>query len=284
VTRAASRFLVVVRAGDASLHPTWTDDLATRGFDLCVSYFGKDPSRFRGAGERRIDDPGQKFLGLHALLTREAFWRDYDYIWLPDDDLAIDQASIGELFATASRLEVALAQPALAWDSYYSHRITLAHPSFAWRMTNYVEVMAPCFARPFLERCLPTFTENLSGWGLDLLWPRLLPPKPRAIAILDDVVMTHTRPVGGPGHDRLRAAGVSPQEESEAVMAKYAIGGDVRALVYAGVDHDGRSIDASTTAGRAELRDLIARDHAAFARAVAQNVIVDGNARSTSAR
>ena len=284
MTGTVSRCLVVVRAGDASLHPTWTDDLATRGFDLVVSYFGKDPSRYRGEGERRIDDAGQKFLGLHALLTRESFWRDYDYIWLPDDDLAIDQASIGEMFATAARLGLSLAQPALAWDSYYSHRITLAHPSFAWRLTNYVEVMAPCFARPFLERCLPTFTENLSGWGLDLLWPRMLPARPRSIAILDDVVMTHTRPVGGPGHDRLRAAGVSPQEESEALMAKHGIVGDVRALVYAGVDHDGRTIDASTRDGRAALRDMLAQDHAAFARAVAQNIIVDGNARSTSAR
>ena len=139
-------------------------------------------------------------------------------------------------------------------------------------------------ARPFLERCLPTFTENLSGWGLDLLWPRMLPARPRVIAILDDVVMTHTRPVGGPGHDRLRAAGVTPQEESEALMAKHGIAGDVRALVYAGVDHEGRTIDASTPEGRASLRDMIEADHAAFARAVAQNVIVDGNARSTSAR
>jgi hypothetical protein len=222
VTGAAPRCLVVVRAGDASLHPAWTDDLATRGFDLVVSYFGKDPSRYRGEGEQRIDDPGQKFLGLHALLTRESFWRDYDYVWLPDDDLAIDQASIGELFATAARL--------------------------------------------------------------DLLWPRMLPARPRRIAILDDVVMTHTRPVGGPGHDRLRAAGVSPQEESEALMAKHGIAGDVRALVYAGVDREGRTTDASTPEGRAALGRMIADDHAAFARAVAQNIIVDGNARSTSAR
>jgi hypothetical protein len=151
-------------------------------------------------------------------------------------------------------------------------------------MTNYVELMAPCFARPVLERCLPTFTENLSGWGLDLLWPRLLPPKPRTCAILDDVAMTHTRPVGGPTYDRLRAAGLTPHDEAHAVMVKYGIPEDIRALVYMGVDRAGRAIDASTVAGREELRRLIEADRAAFARAVAQNIIVDGNARSTIAR
>jgi hypothetical protein len=120
VTGRASRFLVVVRAGDASLHPTWTDDLATRDWDLVVSYYGLDPARYRDARGRRIDDAGQKFLGLHALLTRERFWREYDYIWLPDDDLAIDQAAVSALFATTARLGAALAQPALSWDSYYS--------------------------------------------------------------------------------------------------------------------------------------------------------------------
>src|SRR5947209_7377435 len=40
--RPANRFLVIVRAGDESLHPQWTDSLATRGWDLAVSYFGTD--------------------------------------------------------------------------------------------------------------------------------------------------------------------------------------------------------------------------------------------------
>lgn len=279
-----ARCLVIVRAGDASLHPGWTRDPATRDWDLVVSYFGDDPARFRDAGARRVDDKGQKWSGLHALLTREDFWRDYDYIWLPDDDLAVEQDVVSALFARMARMQLALAQPALSWSSYYSHRVTLHHPSFTLRMTNFVEVMAPCFARPVLERCLPTFVENLSGWGLDVLWPRMLPAEPRACAIVDALQMTHTRPVGGPAYDKLHAAGIAAADEADALMVKYGIPLDSRALVYAGIDRDGRTLDARDAAERATLRRLIDADRAAFAAAVAQNVILDGSARSMSAR
>jgi hypothetical protein len=284
VSGPGARGLVIVRAGDTSLHPGWTRDPATRDWDLVVSYFGENPGRFRDADSRRIDDPGQKWSGLHALLTREDFWRNYDYIWLPDDDLAVDQDTVSALFANMALMEFALAQPALSWASYYSHRVTLRHPSFTLRMTNFVEVMAPCFARPFLERCLPTFVENLSGWGLDVLWPRMLPRSSRACAIVDALQMTHTRPVGGPTYDKLRAAGLTAADEADALMVKYGIPLDSRALVYAGIDRDGRALDGRDADERATLRRLIDADRAAFAAAVAQNVIFDGSARSMSAR
>jgi hypothetical protein len=194
------RFLVIVRAGDRSLHPMWTESEQTRTWDLVVSYYGEDAARYRNPGERRIDDRGPKLPGLHALLARETFWRDYDYVWLPDDDLAVNEAGVNRLFEQASSRRLELAQPALSWISFYSHDLTLRSPSFRLRYTNFVEIMAPCFSRDFLATCLPTFAENRSGWGLDYLWPRLLPGGQRLCAILDEVQITHTRPVGGPNY------------------------------------------------------------------------------------
>jgi hypothetical protein len=270
-TTSGARFLVVVRAGDTSLHPQWTDDLATRDWDLVVSYYGDDPRRFRDDGALRLDDKGQKLGGLHSLLTREAFWRGYDYIWLPDDDVAIAQQDVSELFRQTAALDLALTQPALSWDSYWSHRVTLRHPSFRLRLTNYVEVMAPCFERSFLERCLPTFVESMSGWGLDILWPRLLPARPRRCAVIDDVQMTHTRPVGAGRHyDRLRMAGVSAQQELDAVLQRHGIPADSKALVYAGIDRDGRRLDAAHADEAALLRERLQADRAAFAASAAQ--------------
>jgi len=189
---------VVVRAGDTSLHPNWTRDLVTRDWDLVVSYFGNDLERFRAPGEARIDDKGQKWSGLHALLTREDFWRGYDYIWP--------------------------------------------------------------------------------------LWPRMLPPTPRSCAIIDALPMTHTRPVGGPNYDKLREAGLTAADEADALMMKYGIPLDSRAMIYLGVDREARILDAVDSAGKEALRRLLATDRAAFAQAVAQNIILDGSARSTNAR
>ena len=280
--KARARFLVIVRAGDQSLHPGWTDDLATRDWDLVVSYFGDDPARYRDDTATRIDDKGQKLGGLHTLLTREDFWRSYDYMWLADDDVAIDQRGISELFRRTAELELALTQPALSWDSYWSHRITLHHPSFGVRMTNYVEVMAPCFSCEFLERCLPTFVESMSGWGLDLLWPRLLPARPRRCAIVDAVQMTHTRPIGaGLHYERLKAAGITAQSELDDVMRKHGIPMDLPSLVYAGIDTQGVSIDAGNPAQADRLRQMLAADRAAFTAhdAVRQRALSERDAR-----
>lgn len=265
-----NRNLVVVRAGDQSLHPAWTDSLATRDWDLVVSYFGRDDARFRSDGEQRLDDPGQKFEGLHALLTRDAWWHDYDYVWLPDDDLATDQHSVGELFRMMRAGGLALAQPSLSWASYYSYGITLHHPSFVLRVTNVVEIMAPCFSVAALAQCLPTFTENLSGWGLSFVWPRMLPPG-ALCGVVDAVQVTHTRPVGGPAYARLAAEGVSAGDERAQVLARHGIAADIRPVTLGGWTRDGRTLRLDDPAGAAALRDLDARDGTAYAAHIRQH-------------
>jgi hypothetical protein len=232
------RFLVIVRAGDRSLHPQWTSSLATRDWDLVVSYFGDDPHRYRDAGELRIDDKGPKWPGLHVLLGRDDFWKQYDYIWLPDDDLAVTQAAISTLFGVTASRDLALSQPALSWSSFYSHPVTIRCPSFMLRLTDFVENMAPCFRRDSLETCLPTMGRSLSGWGLGAIWPQLLDGGSSRVAIIDDVTVTHTRPVGGPNYAALRAAGISPQLEMDALLDTYDVRFD-NTRVLAAIDREG---------------------------------------------
>ena len=258
------RFLVIVRAGDRSLHPMWTRSEQTRNWDLLVSYYGDDPTRYASPGERRIDDRGSKWAGLHALLTRETFWRDYDYLWLPDDDLAAHEDAINFMFDVVAGSGLMLAQPALSWVSFFSHDLTLRSPSFRLRYTNFVEIMAPCFGREFLATCLPTFAENRSGWGLDYLWPRLLPAGQRLCAIIDAVEITHTRPHGGPGYDTLRASGVRARDEFERLLAKYAIPPDVQPASDAAIDAAGRLLTEASLRDADALRTLRAADRLAL--------------------
>jgi hypothetical protein len=241
---AHKRFLVIVRAGDRSLHPQWTSSLLTRDWDLVVSYFGDDPHRYRDAGELRIDDKGPKWPGLHILLSRDDFWRDYDYIWLPDDDLAITQTAISTLFEVTASRDLALTQPALSWSSFYSHPVTIRRPSFQLRLTDFVENMAPCFTRDSLGTCLPTMGQNLSGWGLGAVWPTLLGGGSSRVAIIDDVTVTHTRPVGGPNYATLCAAGISPQGEMDALLRTYGIRFD-NPRVLAAIDREGHLLSGA---------------------------------------
>ncbi|KAK3241370.1 hypothetical protein CYMTET_48860 [Cymbomonas tetramitiformis] len=59
------------------------------------------------------------------------------------------------------------------------------------RYTQFVEVQMPVFSRYALEKCMKTFQETTSTWGLDLIWPKLLGYPTDKIAIIDAVQAYH---------------------------------------------------------------------------------------------
>ena len=188
------KYLVVVRAGEKSLHTKWLG--SERNWDLVVSYYGDDPALYVNDEYLRVACKGTKFIGLSDFFRSSVFnWKNYDYIWCPDDDLDASCLGINQFFETCELIGAELAQPALDWSSFYTWPITLRNTSFNYRATDFVEIMAPCFSRTFLETVLPTFMENGSGWGLEWLWQRQL-DRPLRSYIVDATPITHTRPVG----------------------------------------------------------------------------------------
>ncbi len=254
-----SRNLVIVRSGDKSLHEGWLAGPEARDWDLIVSYFGDDETRYRRDDVVRIDRKGPKWPALHHLAQAlKPEIQVYDFVWLPDDDLATDKQTINRLFALCAQLQLELAQPALSPDSFYSHPITIENKSFIVRYTNFVEIMAPVFSREFFARCAETFGENLSGYGLDSLWPTWI-SDPRKIGIVDACVVKHTHPVGGPNYTALAAAGVTAREELTTVLEKYRLPALDTATV-GGIDYTGRELLVSEGHGAA-LSGLIVRGY-----------------------
>ena len=208
------RNLVIVRAGDSSLHPAWLAGPGERNWDLVVSYFGKDPDRYRVADVTRIDGTGPKWPPLQALLMDHPGYLDnYDYIWLPDDDLAMSKSDMNRFFDICREHRLELAQPSLTADSPMNHPLLINNSASRLRFTNFVEVMAPCFSSELLRRALPTFSATQSGWGIDWLWPRLVHNQSSGVAVVDEIIIRHTRPLGGPNYDAMRAKGESPLDE-----------------------------------------------------------------------
>jgi hypothetical protein len=241
------RFLVVVRAGDSSLHPQWLQGSAgqqvERNWDLIVNYYGDDPQRYRDHGPDvvRIDGKGPKWPALKKLLAdQRATWNAYDYVWLPDDDLAADCGTINRMFEMMAGLGLQLGQPSLSWTSYVSLVMTLHNPAFALRYSSFVEPMAPCFSRALLERVIVTFDQIISGWGLDYVWPTFLRNPATECAVLDRVQVTHTRPVGGPNYRFNREAGIDPKAEMAYLLKKHGIA-EALQISYGGLDRDGNT-------------------------------------------
>ena len=214
-------YLALFRAGPKSLHPEAVKQLDDQNFDYALSWFGDETPESLGMAEGASfvhHIKGAKWPGLEQTLV--AHWEQiqkYSYVWLPDDDLLCDPSTISRMFSICDELQLELAQPALTRDSYLSHIITLQHPEFQIRFTNFVEVMAPVFSADMLAKIFPTLHGQISGYGLDGLWPRY--SHMGKVAIIDDTPVKHTRPVGGPNYAFSKAAGLSPAHEDWLVSA-----------------------------------------------------------------
>jgi tetratricopeptide (TPR) repeat protein len=222
------RFLVVVRAGDNSLHPQWLQGSETRNWDMIVHSFGNECPWENEDGVEILratgsEIQGPKFRAIHALYERKKdHFLSYEYIFFPDDDLAADVETFNRIFLLADHFGLHYAQPALTHDSFMgAWGITMENRSFLLRYTNFVEVMAPVFSRAYLQLCAPSFIENISGYGLDLLWSSWV-PSPWKIGILDACPVKHTRPFRvGKLYETLKEMGSNPDQELVDLIRKW---------------------------------------------------------------
>lgn len=239
------RNLVVLRAGPNSLHRAWLDrPYAERDFDLLLSYYSAAAhAAFRPEpGVSAVLVPGGKWDGLYQTLAALDLSR-WDHVWLPDDDIATTTRDINHIFALCRSYGLAVAQPALTTDSYFSHPLFLRCPGFRLRFTNYIEVMVPCLSRAVLQRALPHFADSKSGYGLDYIWCRWPESGAFRAAILDQVAVHHTRPVGRVLKAAMQAQGAAEPEVEEArLRARFGLTRRTVPLAFAGLRQDGRPL------------------------------------------
>jgi hypothetical protein len=190
--------LVISTVGDNSKHPTWLDK--NNNFDLVLLYYG---SNVEIAKSYLIHTPhvysakGFKWWLIKSFIDSNIeLISKYDYIWFPDDDIEIHPDDINKLFGVADKFKLQLCQPSLT--GYVSHRITMPQQGNLLRYTNFVEVMAPLMNLETVLKVKDTFDSNYSSWGLDNVWPYMLGYPTDKIAIIDSIVMNHSKPVGNP--------------------------------------------------------------------------------------
>lgn len=213
--------LIIVRAGDKSLHPQWIDN-ELRNWDIAVSYFGDYPERYTGQYDYLHVYKGSKWQGLSDFVqTQSDLIAQYDYVWFPDDDLFANCETINEFFDYCKQLDLVIAQPALTPYSYFSWSVTLADPNCNYRLTDFVEIMAPCFKQSTFHLFKDTFALNSSGWGLEWLWRDIAQRKDMLkFGIIDKSPVFHTRKVGTAAHGG--TAG-SPIHEFQILMETYGL-------------------------------------------------------------
>jgi hypothetical protein len=147
---------------------------------------------------------------------------NYDWIWLPDDDIATDCSTLNRFFSIVQANGFDLAQPALTQDSHIAHDITRQRAEFRWRYTSFVEIMCPCFSKRAFKLCRPHLGATVSSWGIDLVFPKLLGYPRRGIAIVDETPVRHTRPpMEGENIPNVKALGIDPVEETLLLLKQH---------------------------------------------------------------
>ena len=234
------RFLVIVRAGDKSLHRRWLEG-GQRNWDLVVSWYDDSPYE-PVSDETVLMAKGWKWDVLATQFAANPQWLDhYDLIFAPDDDIEADAGRISAMFEIADAHHLTISQPGLSSDSYFSHIHTLASRSFLLRYTNFVECMAPCMTPSVIRKMLPYLPLSPSGFGLDYIWGRLEPDNRQTAAIIDATPMRHTRPVGRFFASRLVEAGVDFRSQGHALVERFGVSWKRSTLpCYGGISRSGR--------------------------------------------
>jgi hypothetical protein len=203
--------LVIVPAGDSSLHETYALD---RDFELWVCYWGDDDTvaeRFQGNCDRFFRIKGQKWAlvrELGRIVRKQGLVRfsDYDYVLLPDDDIEFEggSADLSGAFALAAETRADIFQPAIA-NEYYSKgwEATRRVRDAVCHATTIVEIMMPGYTGEIFERCVLPLLHIRGyapvGWGIEPLIVRFAETvhnRPIRTFVLDEMPAVHTRPVG----------------------------------------------------------------------------------------
>ncbi|MES2372528.1 MAG: DUF707 domain-containing protein [Bacteroidota bacterium] len=188
--------LIIAAVGDDSRHTEWLTGEVN--FDICLIYYGGDIKKITAYQQQAayfLSAKGQKYHLIKKFAEANPdVLAQYEYVWMPDDDVSIDAKGINRLFQIAKEKQLWLCQPAMI--GYHSHAFTRPRLFSFLRFTNFVEVLAPLMSIDTLLFLKDTFALNESAWGLEFLWNHKLNTPKNRIAIIDKIKMRHTKPVG----------------------------------------------------------------------------------------
>lgn len=219
------------------------DTSTSRTWDLQLNAYGSDESRIQDGDLLPVIDRGTKWDSLvrHFRSQPELLDR-YSHVMLPDDDVLMDAASINRMFELVVEHDLTMAQPSLSYDSFISHPIVLQCPQFKLRYTNFIESMSCCMKSSFLKRLLPMFEHHFTGWGTDLIWAMLMEDPAYKAAIIDEVSMTHTRPLMvGPIYKTFASQNTDPRKEIDKLRLSFENPPDAM-MIYGGILASGRVV------------------------------------------
>jgi hypothetical protein len=224
-SKARRPYLIYVRAGSNPRPCLFAGLPPSRNFDVAVNYYEKPhcDDALQANAEHSVAGGLSKFQAAKKC-GHAGLFDGYEGVYFLDEDIEL-QFDPSVFFEYCSAQQFSLAQAALSHESDGAWRITFRHPAFEFRITNFVEVMAPYFHSNFLWTVLETFDASISTYGLDVLWASELEANQTA-AIVDKFEMRHLKRrnfTEGRFYEYLKTIGVNCFEEMAAILTSLGI-------------------------------------------------------------
>ncbi len=223
--------LIIICAGDDSLHKKKKWYAKSRKYILCVNYFGdknNTKKSFSNECDVYIESKGPKWVIIRNILMKYNFWKKFDFISFPDDDLDISVSKWNKLFQYGNKYKLNLYQPALIDNGpkYIVHTHLVQKKECNFRYSDFVEIMIPIFSKKALQKSYKILTDPMikSGWGVDYIIPRNI-LRNKGVAIIDSVPITHTKPLAHSNSSKkssfYKKYNIDPEKELKYFLKKY---------------------------------------------------------------
>lgn len=233
--RAQNRpYLVFVQNRCSPLIREWMSN-PDRSFDVLNNYYSADCVD-SSDGDCVVFQPGTKFTAMRRLAQlRPDLLHRYRYMLFIDDDIDVDGGGLDRMFAECEKLSCPLAQASLDYTSHCVWPVMKVDRSARRQnlQVNTVEIMMPVISGDLFWRSIGYFDQSISGFGLDLLWAKLLEETGSAYRI-GSVVAHHGKSIdqtGGAYYEFLRAHHINAKSELWAMMSEFELGSSIHATV-----------------------------------------------------
>lgn len=231
--RRKRKSLVFCQAGQSACLDGWVHT-EERDWDLLVNYYDAKGLRY-GVGEYVFFQKGTKFTAMKLLSERfPEIFQAYDHVMFIDDDVEVEPGQIDQMFAACRAHGLDLAQMSLTDDSACNWAALYSRgQNPAPRSVSGVEIMMPVLSSRALGWIRPTLGQSISGFGLDLVWGKIVTDKGGRVAVLDHIAARHVRgadQAGGAYYQYLRRHHINAKAELWALINRYAAGRELIAV------------------------------------------------------
>ena len=217
------KVLVIVPAGPNTVHESWYIDSSI--VDFIVVWYSDEtvPDTIKNRSKYVFSQKGPKWSLIRTVLQR-INWKEYDYIWLPDDDLKLLKGDILTFCRIMAKYNLVMAQPSL-FNQHVQWTVLLNIENQEYHLTNFVEIQAPCFSKKGFEIIIETIMhpDVNCGWGLDYVWSTILGSGIGGIGVVDSVMMEHVRYVSKKTTKQYQGREMDPFTEMKLTLSRYGV-------------------------------------------------------------